>query len=218
MYTPRLKLYLSVCLAAISLFFVLSPAFAENPAGGKEKEVSLAMFIPRSKPFWLSNVRYAQAAAQDLGIELEVIDFDDDVDFLLRSVERVCREGVSGIIFSAYRATGEAVLQIAEKYRTPSFMINTGIRDAEFGPRTKYKNWIGKMTPDDVQAGTTLIQQLVTMAGEAGASEYHILAIAGAPEQESSLDRRKGLGVYTKYAKDIASIPDPHPPNARQAH
>jgi PAS domain S-box-containing protein len=195
-----------------SRWFGITPPFGNNPMtltlpkDSDAMPLTLALFIPRQKPFWLTIARYAKAVATSLEIGLEVVDFHDDADFLLKEVERVCREGANGLIFSAFESTGEAVLQIAEKHSTPAFMINTDIAGADFTPRTKYKHWLGKMTPDDTRTGTTLIQQLLTMAGEAGISKYHVLAIEGAPHQEASILRRKGLEAYVKYASDIASI------------
>jgi PAS domain S-box-containing protein len=172
----------------------------------KDQKHKLVMFIPRQKPFWLTNARYAKAAAANLGMELEVVDFRDDSALLLSEVERVSRKGVSGIIFSAFQSTGEALLQITEKYRTPTFIINTEISTVDFSPRTKYKYWLGKMTPDDVKTGTTLIQQLLSIAKTSGISKYHVLAIEGVPNQEASIQRRKGMESYAKYTSEIESL------------
>jgi len=164
------------------------------------------MFIPRPDPFWESNVRYARAAARNLGVNLDVVDFQDDSAVLLGNVERVCQEGADAIIFQSFAATGEKVLQIAEKYHTPAFMINTEIEGADFLPRTKYRYWVGKMTPDDRAAGTTLIQQLLSLAEKAGAPGCHVLGIEGQPDQEASIQRRRGLEDYLKYALRVESF------------
>ncbi|MBU2550388.1 MAG: hypothetical protein KKB20_18425, partial [Proteobacteria bacterium] len=73
-------------------------------------EPRLVMFIPRPDPFWESNVRYARAAARNLGVNLDVVDFQDDSAVLLGNVERVCQEGADAIIFQSFAATGEKVL------------------------------------------------------------------------------------------------------------
>ncbi|MFH1134651.1 MAG: transporter substrate-binding domain-containing protein [Pseudomonadota bacterium] len=168
--------------------------------------LSLAFFIPGSEPFWDANVRYAQAAARDLGVGFKLVIFHDDPAVLLDGVERECRAGVGGLIFPAFAAAGEAALKIAEKYHTPAFIINTGIKDADFLPRTKYRYWVGRMTPDDVGVGARLIQQLLGLARAAGASRFHILALEGRPDQEASISRRRGLENHLKYAEGVASL------------
>ena len=180
---------------------------AQAPSGGtSENQIKVAMFIPRPDSFWETNVRYARAAAQDLGLELEIIDFHDNAGVLLKNIERICREGVSGIIFPSFGNAGETVLEMAEIHRTPAFMINSDIKGADFPPRTKYRFWLGKMVPDDYSAGATLMQQLLSMADKAGMTRYNVLCIEGRPDEESSIQRRLGVEHYIKYDPRVVSF------------
>ena len=184
-----------------------APARAQDSKVGSSGDgLTLAMFIPRNDPFWDRNVRYASAAAQDLGVKLEVINFQDDPALLFDNVERVCQEGVNGIIFQSFGGIGEHVLRIAEQHQVPSFMINTTLGNPDFPPRTKYQYWVGQMTPDDFEVGATLMQQLLSTAGAAGLTNFNILAIEGRPDQEASIQRRKGLEGFIKYAPRITSF------------
>ncbi len=196
----------------ISVIFVILIGFLCAPIAAQDAEDStmgkhnLVIFIPRHEPFWDNVVRYAQSVAHDLGENLEVMDFGDDIEVLVDSVETVCREGADGIIFQSFRNSGEQVLRIAEKYGTPAFLINTEIQNIDFVPRTKYRYWVGKMTPDDTSVGTTLIQQLLSLAGDKGIENLHVLGIEGNPQQEASIQRQKGLENYIRYAQNIQSI------------
>ena len=190
----------------ISVIFSILIGFLCSPIGAQEAEHNLAIFIPRYEPFWDGVVRYAQSVAHDLGETLAVIDFEDDAGLLIELVEKACREGADGIIFQSFRDSGEQVLRTAEKYGTPSFLINTEIRNIDFLPRTKYRYWLGKMTPDDTAAGTTLIQQLLSLAGDRGIENIHVLGIEGNPQQEASIQRRRGLENYIRYAQNIESF------------
>jgi PAS domain S-box-containing protein len=202
----RSKTYLLFVLAWCLLSLWPAIAAAEQAqTGSPANNPRLAFFIPRHDPFWDLNVRYARAAAQSLGAELKIFDFKDETAELIRQVERVCQAGTEGIILQAFGIATETVFKLANKYGTAVILINTSIEDADFLPRSKYRMWLGKITPDDVKAGTTLIQQLMQLAKQSGLLQYHILAIEGRPDQEASIARRKGLESYIKYASEVES-------------
>ncbi len=51
--------------------------------------MEFALFIPRSEtPFWKSQVEFAQAAANDLGVTLKVYSADNQTQIMLRQVEK----------------------------------------------------------------------------------------------------------------------------------
>jgi PAS domain S-box-containing protein len=202
-----LRLWFTWLVAAFLVQAWCVPAVAQAaPDRSAGAGFSLAMFIPRHDPFWDSNVHYAQAAADKLGIGLEVLDFRDDPAVLLDQVARVCRDGADGVIFQAFAGTGEEVLRVAGQYQTPALVINTEIDQVDFTPRTKYPYWLAQMTPDDTGAGRTLIRQLLSIAKEHGVNQYHVLGIEGQPVQEASVRRRRGLEEYVAHAPGLESF------------
>ena len=200
---PGTVLIAILILIGVLCFPIAAQDADQEPTAGGHR---LVIFIPRHEPFWDTVVRYAQSVARDLGETLEVIDFADDAQALIDSVETVCREGADGIIFQSFSGTGERVLEIAERYEVPAFLINTEIEEIDFLPRTKYQYWLGKMTPDDAVTGTILIQQLLSVAKDQGIDNMHVLAIEGNPQQEASIQRRAGLENYIRYAQNIESF------------
>ena len=172
----------------------------------EKKDLTLAFFIPRREPFWDANVRYARAAASNLGVGFKLVVFQDDPAELLENLEMECRQGIDGVIFPAFSNSGEDALRIAEKYRTPAFIINAGLKEADFPPRTKYRYWVGVMTPDDLEVGAKLINQLLEQARRSGVDRFHILGIEGRPDQEASILRRRGLEIQLKYAEGVESF------------
>ena len=168
--------------------------------------LNIAFLIPHQDPFWTISVKYAQAAAGDLNVNLKVVNFHDDQEIFLNEVERICRTGPDGLIFQAFEGRGEDALKIAESYNIPTFMINAAIQGADFLPRSKYKYWIGLMNPEDRRVGTTLIQQLLSLARKNGVYGYNILGIEGLPNQEASIERREGLTNYLKYITGLESL------------
>ena len=206
-WAVRRPVYFVLLLLTGIILLSARPVMARDAkAERQDKKPRLVLFTPSNAPFWKTNVRYALAMAKSLGARMEVVDYRDDPAFYLENVERVCRQGADGIIFQSYQDTGEQVLKIAERYGTPSFLINMDMKNAGFLPRTKYKNWLGQMAPDDGWVGAMLIQQLLSQAGRSGISWFHILGIEGAPGHKSSIQRRKGLESFLKYTQDVGSL------------
>ncbi len=170
-------------------------------------QYKIAFLYSRLDKFWRESIRYASAAATDVGIELLTIKTGGDQVFTFKEVERLCNEGIDGIIFNAADVDGEKLLQITEKYDVPTFLINVDIRGTDFYPRTKYRSWKGKMLPDDQQAGAILIEQLIRQARSLGGRELHVLAIEGTGNDvDASVLRRRGLDGYLQYLPDVDSF------------
>lgn len=179
-----------------------------RPLGSAEAkpDISFTLLIPRKDPFWLKNTDFAEKMAKSLNVRLNVKVFHDSPQKLLNLTEEACQAKTDGIIFQSFEKTGERLLAITERYKTPAFLINTPLLKADFLPRTKYSYFLGQMIPDDLRAGTTLIQQLLNQARQKKVINYHILAIAGNPAQEASINRLKGLKQFLKYARGVQSL------------
>ncbi len=167
------------------------------------KNFKVAIFYPRDDPFWTKAVFFTKEAAADLGVTLQAFNADDDPEKMVAQVREAVRGGIDGIIFLAYQNTGERILQIAEDHKTPAILINSQLPEKDLLPRTKYEYWISSVLPDDVKAGTLLIQQLINEARSKGIERFDVLAIEGNPKDESSIDRVRGLSQYLKHLKGL---------------
>ena len=167
------------------------------------KSLELAIFIPREDPFWKKAVIFTEEAAGDLGMKLRIYNAKDDPDKMVEQVRSAAESGIDGIIFIAYQNTGERILQIAEKNSVPAILINSQVPQADLLPRTKYEYWIGSVLPDDEKAGSALIQQLINEARQNGIERLNVLAIEGHPNDESSIDRVRGLRSFMKHLKEV---------------
>ena len=201
----QILLIILLCLVLNSAMASTSPVRFLSSVQLK-KNISFTLLIPREDPFWQKNTEFAKIMAKSLDIRLKVKAFQDDPQKLFNLTEEACREGTDGIIFQSFENTGEKLLEVTEKYKVPSFLINTPLLKADFLPRSKYRYWLGQMIPDDLKAGTTLIQQLMDQARKGRVHSHHILAITGDPNQEASINRQKGLEKYLKYARDVKSL------------
>ena len=187
------------CVSLIVLSFLIG-IFSPSLLYGKSLEI--AIFIPREDPFWKKAILFTDEAAKDLGMKLQVYNANDDPDKMIAQVRKAAQSGINGIIFSAYQNTGERILQIAEKNSVPAILINSHLPQADLLPRTKYAYWIGSVLPDDEKTGSVLIQQLVYEAMQNGIERFNVLAIEGNPQDESSINRVRGLGRFMKRSEE----------------
>ena len=195
------KIFFCVSLIVFSfLIGIFSPSLLYA------KPLEIAIFIPREDPFWKKAVLFTEEAANDLGMKLRVYNANDDPDKMVEQVRKAAQGGINGIIFLAYQNTGERILQITEKNSIPTILINSQLPQADLLPRTKYQYWIGSVLPDDEKAGSVLIQQLIYETAQNGIERFNVLAIEGNPEDESSIDRVRGLGRFMKHLKDVDSF------------
>ncbi|MCK5203952.1 MAG: substrate-binding domain-containing protein, partial [Desulfobacterales bacterium] len=195
------KIFFCVSLIVFSfLIGIFSPSLLYA------KPLEIAIFIPREDPFWKKAVLFTEEAANDLGMKLRVYNANDDPDKMVEQVRKAAQGGINGIIFLAYQNTGERILQITEKNSIPTILINSQLPQADLLPRTKYQYWIGSVLPDDEKAGSVLIQQLIYETAQNGIERFNVLAIEGNPEDESSIDRVRGLGRFMKHLKEVDSF------------
>lgn len=186
----------------VLLFLALFCIFQELPAAERQA----ALFIHHESLFWNRFVSYTVAAAKDLGLELKVYNAEDSRAKMLEQVGAACRDGVDAVIFFNYEGIGESILQIAESFSTPAFLVNTALDDPLLIPRNQYTHWIGSLTPDDGDAGVLLIQRLLDTAREKGISHFNLLAFTGRAHSRAHQLRYQGLQQFIKSREDISLI------------
>lgn len=187
-------------------FCFLTSLMLLTSATVQAQDRSIALFVPRQSMVWNNIVYWAQDAAADLGIPLIVYNAAEKQDRLVVQVESAMRRGVDGIIFPAFRNTGEKVLQLADQYKVPTILINSPMLYTEHRPRAKYKYWIGSILPDNEKAGADLIQNLIDDATLRVSPEVRILAIEGNPQDETSVLRMRGLNSYIRHQENVEQI------------
>ncbi|MCB1859161.1 MAG: transporter substrate-binding domain-containing protein [Gammaproteobacteria bacterium] len=180
----------------VACFAVMMPVQAAPRVG---------LFVPHNGNFWGQFSEYAQAAAQAVGLELQVYAAGRSPERMLEQVRRVTDQGVDGILFTDYQGIGEDILRIAEASRTPAFLVNAGLRNPDKVPRTHYRYWIGGVSPDDQQAGVRLATRLIEMASKRGENAFRILAFTG--KHELPMVRRlAGLKAVVNARPDVTLV------------
>lgn len=183
-----------------------SRALADEPA----KPLHLVLFSSaHHNGFWPMVEAFAAATAEDLGIQLEIRQFNDAAT-MMEMVHATLGDPngrPDGIMFHNYKNMGRGVLEAAEKAGVPALMFNAGPTGKDdFGaPREQFKQFIGLLTPDDRKAGQDLAVSLLKVAEEKGLrgrdGKFHIVALEGNRSSGPAIARKKGLeGVVAERA------------------
>lgn len=156
----------------------------------------------RRGPFWEYTRRFMVAAAQDLGIELQIYYANEDFTKMAPLVKQALSDinrTPDALLFHDFKRTGAQSLRIAEEHQIPTLIFNSSIRNQIVGkPRKDLKYWVGELLPDDVSGAKNLMAELTTvgarMKKNLNRDELQVIAIAGNRASGSSLDRLLGLG------------------------
>lgn len=181
-------------------------------AGESAKPLRLVLFTSsHNNGFWPMVEAFAAAAAEDLGIQLDIRQFDDPVS-MVEMVHAALGDPngrPDGIMFHNYKNRGRSVLEAAEKAGVPALMFNAGpTGQDDFGaPRERFKHFIGLLTPDDRKAGRDLAVSLLKVAEEKGLrgrdGKFHIVALQGNRSSGPAIERRKGLEEVVAERGDV---------------
>lgn len=186
----------------IGLFF--TPA---QSATGSLRVVFLnpGMSDPNSQSggFWRSVSEFMEAAANDLGIELETMYSERDRLLMIdQASEVISRSTPPDCLVVVNEMLGaQKIVQDANKAGIQVFLLLNGFygqQEIEMGsPRDKYKYWIGSLIPDNKWAGYQVANKLIETAKQRGVSakdgRFHLVALAGDLVTPASVERSEGL-------------------------
>lgn len=168
--------------------------------------------------FWLEVSSFMQAAADDLGVELEIIYSERNHLMMRKKAEEVLsREDLPDylIVVNEKLAAGGIVALADEKgVKVFNIMMDFyGKQAAKLGkPREKYKNWIGGLVPDNRWAGNNLATELIKKARKQGVADKDIrlLPIAGDFVTQATLLRNEGLAYARADFYESTFLPEIH--------
>jgi len=195
---------LKIMKAIRNFLFSIILICLSTPVYSQEKDLTITLFYASEGPFWLNLIKYSKAAAEDLGVDLQVVKRGNKDEYVKR-VEEACRNGTNGLVLGTSIDPGEKILAIAEQYQVPVFTFGNSISSGQFLPRSKYKYWIGEMVPDATAMGTILLEQLLNKADEAKLDSLNILALFSNLNGFNK-DRLAALESYTQYLDKVHSF------------
>ncbi len=156
-------------------------------------EYQAAIFVPRNNPFWDKLSAFAHAAADDIGLQIEIYNAENSPQQMLEQVRQAAANKVDAILFLEYAGIGKSILKVAEQHKIPALLFNTSLDDESVLPRVDYQYWIGGVFPDDRNAGRRLGTQLLKAAKKQGVKTFKILAYSGLANERSQNRRFQGL-------------------------
>lgn len=153
------------------------------------------------EPFWRSATRFAQPAAQQLGIGLEVLYAERDhlkMIELVREVTSRPKKPDYLMLVNEKLAAGE-MLKLADNAGVKTLIVYSTLDEsqAEYGkPRQKFRHWIGSLTPNAAEAGRLTAEELVRQALHlrtvADDGKVHVAAIGGDKATPTGAQRLQG--------------------------
>ena len=191
------KAFLSTILA---IFLLASVANR-----GHAKELSVTFLNPGSAKdigVWRLVSNFMQAAADDLGIDLEILYADRNHIKMISQAEKLAMrsEPPDYVIMVNEKLAGKGMLLSFKNKPSKIFFIHNGLTAQQRGDvgneRETIKNWIGTVVMDEYLASNRLIKELYRLTDE----PPNILGITGTKSTPVSLTRLRGVTDYIKQA------------------
>ncbi|MCM2373109.1 ABC transporter substrate-binding protein [Aporhodopirellula aestuarii] len=193
------------------VFFAILFTFAGHRTWGgdaveKDRKPRVLLFSGSDKddPFWILFTDFMSVAADQLGFELKVHFADGSLNAMASLMRVECERKVkpAGIVIQSFKRGGPRFLRIANSYRIPVFLVNSGLTAEQSAitgePRTHLEHWIAEMLPDDYGAGFQLANALIDEARKDPAKisadgRVHIIGLSGTVSHGASVQRAAGL-------------------------
>ena len=158
----------------------------------QEERHDIGVIVPTlDAQFWNSYVEFMQTGAEELGVNLTVLNADNKPDQMIRSLEDLVAQGVDGIIYTPYWATAAPGLMLANDAGIPVILTDTY---ADFPPQSEqFPNYIAFVGPSDREAGRQMAEALFASIEPAEDGKKYIAVVNGTAGTSVAIDRRAGL-------------------------
>lgn len=169
-------------LAATAL---TGPAMAQD-------EPTVGVVVPTlDAQFWNNYVDFMETGAEELGVDLVVLNADNKPDQMIRSLEDLVAQGVDGIIYTPYWATAMPGLTLARQADIPVILTDVY---ADFEPQNeRFPNYLAFVGPSDADAGYQMANALFDAIEPAEDGKKYIAVVNGTAGTSVAIDRRAGL-------------------------
>ncbi len=180
------------------VFSQLAPAAIENSRVADKAPASVLFLNPgfSDEPFWVGYSAFMQAAADDLGMQLQIIYAERNQQNLLEQLGTLLASGKQPdyLLFVNERSTAPEILRLFEHSPTKLFSLNSTLTadQQQFvgGSRQRYPNWIGSLVANDEEAGYWMAKALIAkLNGRAGS----LLGFTGTRDTPAATLREEGL-------------------------
>ena len=139
-----------------------------------------------TETFWVSYSQFMQAAAKDLGMDLQILYAERVPETNLKQA----REALQGpnrpdyLVFVNEQYVAPEILRLSQSSGVKLFIVNSGLTPdqlkllGEHG--SKYPDWIGSMVTNDDDAGYLMLKELIRQHGPVASGQtIDLLAFSG---------------------------------------
>ncbi len=173
-----------------------------QPAAAAAERPTIGVVVPTlSAQFWNTYVDFIRKGADQLGVNLIVLNADNKPDQMVKSLEDLVARPVDGIIFTPYWATAARGLTLAKDANIPVVLTDSY---PPFPPQSArfpdYKAFIG---PSDKDAGRQMAEALFAAMTPNAAGRKVIGVVNGTAGTSVAIDRRKGLADALKTHPEV---------------
>lgn len=193
------------------------PAMA-SPAPGEDRRLQVTFINPGisdadnpTGTFWLSVSSFMQAAAEDLGIGLEVLYAERNHVLMREQAQQVAArpEPPDAVIVVNEKLAAAEMVKVLDRAGIRVFvLLNTFVdeQQGEMGrPREKFPHYLGSLVPDNHAAGYLLARQLIDRARrkQGAQARLELVAIAGDHVTPAAIARNAGLRQALAEARGV---------------
>lgn len=144
--------------------------------------------------FWSDYAAFMQDAADELGLQLQVLYGERDMQTTLANAHAVLqrKEKPDYLIFVNEQYVGPEILRLYVDSGVKLLALHSTLTPEQRarlgGPREKYSNWIGSLVTNDEEAGYLMAKALIELAPEG-----EMVAFSGIKQTPSATLREEGL-------------------------
>ena len=165
--------------------------------------------------YWVTATRGMQAAAEDLGLRLEVRYTERDhtraIEIARELAARPAATRPQYAVITNDNATGAGLLRVLDAAGIRTVFAYSSLPAAERpelgNPRQRFKGWLGSIEPRAEDAGYLTARALIAAGRKAGAraadGKLHLIALAGDRTTPSSILRNNGMQQAVAEASDV---------------
>lgn len=182
-----------------SLLLVCSLVFCTSIAARDGQAPATVVFLNpgfSQEPFWTGYSDFMQAAASDLGIELQIVYGERDPQRILKNAHAVLDRPQlpDYLIFTNEMYLGPELLRLFAHTPVKLFALHSTLtpeqRQITGDSREHYANWIGSLVPNDEEGGYLMAKALFAHVGD---GPVELLAFSGVRHTPSATLREAGL-------------------------
>lgn len=155
--------------------------------------------------FWNRYVAFTQAGADQLGVDLVVLNADNKPDQVTKFTQDLVARQVDGIISVGYWSSARSTIMFAQRASIPVVITDTY---PDFNPQSDgYANYLAYVGPSDLDAGYNMGKALLSSLKPGADGKVIIGVVNGTPGTSVAIDRRKGLDqAISEFGADKVTI------------